>query len=493
MSVTRRRGATVALITAVVLIATTCSDSTPITSRAATGPTTIPPGGSEVIPKVGTSPLLDATQRLVTVRAGGGRLYVSTSSDGLAVEIRRIDPASGATLATGSTVDVHGWVPTEWGVLVSHTDLHHFSLLDADTLGLRHRITLPGDARSPLYRDVINSDATWLGAHRRDEDQLAGRYTSMSAIRLDLANGTVTDQRDTPPCGPHSVTQVHRSLLMLLVCTYEITRIELDSGEVESTAGFPSAGSPATLGDDVWFRWKALGYIARIKDAGAPGALERIETLDLNTDGPVLIGLSGFEQVGDSVLIAGNPSGLSGRLLFRVDRHRFQVTGRAWIPGEHAIVGDQGFAIDDGALVRFDPATIEGAATRRTVRPRRGAPPEVAPHTPDEEAVVETFSSVWDVSRANEQIAHSLGNDLQLLDLRSKLVALVNQTYPGVTTRVTAIAVSGETASISYVFLRDDKLVFPPFTATLTKFGDRWQVDRDAVCQIATKAAVSTC
>jgi len=108
-------------------------------------------------------------------------------------------------------------------------------------------------------------------------------------------------------------------------------------------------------------------------------------------------------------------------------------------------------------------------------------------------AVVEAFTSVWDVSQTNEQIAPSLGNDLGLLDLRSKLVALVNQLYPGVTTRVTAISVSGGVAAISYVFLREDELIFTPFTATLTKVGDRWQVDRDSVCQLATKAAVSTC
>lgn len=470
-----------------------CNGSPHVSTGAATASTTTLSGSSDAIPTAATTPLPDSPPGLVTVRAGGGRLYAAATANGPRVEIMRLDPDSGATLASGVVVDVYGWVPTPDGVLVSHTDLNHFSVLDVDTLALRHEIPLPDGARAALYRELVHSEATWVGANRRDEDQVAGRYTPMAAFRLDLAAGKVVDRRDTPPCGPHSATEISAKLLMVLVCSYQITRIDLTTGAVESTAGFPSAGSAAAFGDDAWFRWKSFGYLARITDAGGRGAFERIETLDLNTDGPVLIDLSGFDRLGDSIFIAGNPSGLEKRLLFRIDRRDFEVIGRAWLPGPHAIIGDLGYALDAGALVSFDPDSVRGAAPRRVVRPRRGPPAEVTARTPEEKVAVEAFGAVWDVGRTNQDVAAFLGNDLQLLDIRSKLVALVNDLYPGVTTRVTAIDVSDDKASISYVFIRDGELIFPPFTATLTRIDDGWQVDRDAVCQLATKAAVSTC
>jgi len=427
------------------------------------------------------------------LRESAGRLYVADEADGPAVQIRRIDPNDGTVVASETATDVDSWAATPAGVVVLNSDRQHLDVFDPLTLRPTRRVLLPSDSRAALYPDVASSDPVWIGAYRRDTDQLAGRYTAMAAYQIDVTNGTVSDQRETPPCGPYAVTQVRRSLVATLSCSYQVVTIDLDDSTVAIGPGFPSPAVPSTFGDDVWVRWKSFGYLARIRDAGRPHALDGIETLDLNTEGPVLATLGRVSAHDRDMWIVGHPADRSEPVLYRIDPDKFVITARRRVPYDVVFVGDRAYSLRDGNLVTFDPEDVTGSAPRTTTRPSLGAPAADVADSPDEQAAVDAFTSVWDVGRTNEEIAPLLGGDLPLLAVRSKLVSLVNQLYPGVEARVTAVDARDGRASISYVFIREGQLMFTPFTATLTHVGDAWQVDRDSVCQLAAKAAVATC
>ncbi len=489
--VRRRRRA--ALLVAAVMCITACSDR-PGDRQAERHPaTTTTAAASAAILAVPTTPLASRTISAFTVRTAAGRLFVGDASEGDTVNVARLDPETGATLASGALPDVEQWLPTRHGVLVLHRDRHSYNVYDLDTLVLRHRFSAPGDAIAALYLEADSGEATWVGARRRDDDQLAGRFTAMSAIRLDLETGSAVESHDTPPCGPYAVVQVHRVLAMELACAYQLAILDLRTGTVTTGAAFPASGAPAAVGDDVWFRWDTFGYLGRAPRVASPGALDRFETLDLNTSSPVISDLGAMLPVAGDVWIVGYPADGSDPVLFRVDRRRFVVTARARVPGPVAFLNGRGYTVRGGAVETFDPKAVSGNPPARTVRPTLGPPPAARPESPEEAAVVDAFSTVWNVSVPNDVVAPLLGNDPTLLETRRRLVELVTKLYPGVRVRITAIDVTDGRASISYVFLRDDTLIFAPFTASLDFVDGRWQVSREAVCQLALKAAVPGC
>jgi len=423
------------------------------------------------------------------MKAVEGRLYAQERVSADVIRVVRFDPGSGMVEASTELTDIEGWNVSPAAVMALEVDRRHLHLLDPDTLELRHTVDFGELGRSGMGGDFPRSDDIWFGLRRRDVDQLQGVLTDMAAVRVDPDTGQVVDRREAPPCGASVVVELDGHLVMGVVCVEQVATLDLATDEVRTYEAFPVGVTVLAWEDTAWLRWKDLGYVGRVR----PGD-EELETLDLNADGPVLAEVSPLVGGPRGVWLTGLPTDADlDRVLYLVDTDTFTVTARARTPSTVAFLGEVGYVVADGRLATFDPGSVVGGAPREVVRPPTGAPPEVEPVDEVERAVVEAFSTVFDGTVPDEEAWRHLVDDEEMRQVRSQLLELAQQLYPGVAARVTALATDGATASVAYVFIYDDKVAFVPLTGSLTFDGTNWRVTRDTVCRLAAQAAVSEC
>lgn len=442
------------------------------------------------IPELATEPLDSEFTDWDALRANSTSLY---GKRGAAPDfmVDRIDPDTGASLAS-HTGPIDAWTVVDDAVVLHDETARTITVLEPDTLAVRHVIALPPDFRAAFHADTPRNGEFWLAAHSYGEDIAKGIVTQISAARLDLVNGTVAEIRPLPPCGGNSVTE-HSTpgvLVATISCAYQIVTIDMATGATTEVESFPAAAYLMRPDDTVWMRWKPFGYVARL----VPGQTE-LETLDLNIDGPTITDLGGLVGERDSVWVSAHIGiEVGSRLLNRIDLDTFEVTGRAISNmGSPAFLDDAGYGIADARLVRFDPDSVTGGRPTRTVRPKPGAPPAVVPTTDDQRAAIEAFTKVFDPQVPNEGAAPHLGNAPDLLDIRTRIADFTNNLFPNIELVVSAISVKNNSASVSFSYLKDGKVAFIPFYGSLTRISGVWVVDRNAICQLASQVAVATC
>lgn len=425
----------------------------------------------------------------VGMKAAGGHLFAHERLEADGLRLVRFDPTTGSVLAERELTNVEGWTVAPSAVVGVSKDRRYVTLLDPATLEVRHEVDLGEDARAGNNGDTPRTDEFWLGLRRRDSDQLQGIYTDMAAIRLDLDTGEVAERHDAPPCGASSVTQLDDHLVMGVVCAEQVATLELATGATTSYEAFPAGVTVLSFDDAAWLRWKDFGYLGRLR----PGD-EAIETLDLNADGPLLSEIS--PQMGGprGIWVTGTPVEADvPPVLYVIDTDTFTVVARAWTPAPVAFIDGVGYVIADGRLATFDPASVVGGAADEVVRPDTGPPAAYEPRTDEERAIVDAFTTVFDPDVPTDTVAQNLVDDPETLELRNQLIDLAQQLYPGVSTRVTALAVGDGAASLAYVFLLDGQLAFVPLTGSLDFDGTHWRVTRDTVCRLAAQAGISEC
>ena len=453
--------------------------------------------------------LLDSAETWDTVTLAGGHLYGIRSS-GAEYQIARLDPETGEVLATASGVET--FTMTDHGPLVNDRAGRQVVLHDPETLERRHTIALEADMAASLQADSPRHDPYWLALRRFDSDSSVGFYTQMAAVRLDLERGVIAEKVELDPCGSTSVIEQPGSRLVAAIsCAYQVMRIPhgIEPAEGSDTAepaepaepptsetsetfhAFPTGAQMVGVGGDVWIRWKAFGYLGRLRDRG-----DAIETLDLNVDGPVLWSLGTFHvDDGAEVWIVGLPADdTAPAVVHRLDPETFTVVGRATVTSKSVtIVDGRGYVTVDGRLARFDPSSVSGGAPVHVVRPTVGRPSAVVVDDDEERAILEAFSEVFDPAVAPEMASPHLEADPSNLEIRQRIIGLVTQLYPDIELVVTAISAEDGRAQLSYSYLKEGEPAFVPLFASMTYREDRWVVDRASVCEIASQTGTAGC
>ena len=306
------------------------------------------------------------------ISARNGRLYLGRSIDEATTEIVRADPDTGEIVARRTLPKLQVWSVRDAGVLTQAPDRRSFEVLDLDTLEPLRQFTLPEDARA--YVGSVSTEPMWVGLRRFDEDQLQGIFTRMGAAQIDIDAGEVSRSVDLPPCGARNAVEPRPGTLVASnECTNQIMVLDLDTGELTTRPGFPTAAFLSGFGEQVWMRWNSYAVVARWIDG-------ELITLDINGDGPHVTNLVGFIWADDHVLLNSDTEDASlPRLLHRIDPETVTVVGRAWIPPTSTFDGDVGYA-DRGRHAGADgsnggdrgPAGNGGTSRARTSRCGRG-------------------------------------------------------------------------------------------------------------------------
>ena len=491
----RRGAAAVALVMAILLAGCSGSDE-----PALGAPSTPPPESTETAGEPAGPhgiPVLD-TQEVAFlgdewagmnarngISARNGRLYLGRSIDEATTEIVRVDPDTGEIVARRTLPKLQVWSVRDAGVLTQAPDRRSFEVLDLDTLEPLRQFTLPEDARA--YVGSASTEPMWVGLRRFDEDQLQGIFTRMGAAQIDIDAGEVTRSVDLPPCGARNAVEPRPGTLVASnECTNQIMVVDLDTGELTTRPGFPTAAFLSGFGEQVWMRWNSYAVVARWVDG-------ELITLDINGDGPHVTNLVGFIWADDHVLLNSDTEDASlPRLLHRIDPETVTVVGRAWIPPTSTFDGDVGYAVVDGMLVRMDPTEVTEAQPATVERPEPGLPDAVEAETPEEVAAIEAFRKVFDPSVPQEEVAPLLEDAEELASVRTDLASVAGM-FPGLEMRITAIAVDGEAASLAYLFVADGDAPFAPLTGSLERVDGNWVVSRETVCRLAREAAIADC
>jgi len=451
---------------------------------------TAPPSSTvlvaQPIPQLALRPLAPVPGEWTGIRSDGTRVYAFRELGTGIATLGRFDPATGALLASRDLPKWSSYTVTAHGVVVLRVDERRLLVLDLEDLSDLRSIALP-DGRPDLNADLPHGDPFWIGSRQTREGAIAGRPARMALVRIDLASGVIAEIRDVTECGAKSAAQLDdRRVAFVIECTYQPAVLDLETGHETTFDGFPDAAHTFAVAGTAWFRWKALGYLARLHDGG-------VESLDLNADGPVIANLNASVTAEKSVWIVGEAATGTSNVLYRVDPEDFRVTGRASLPTDGvAFVNGRGLTATTGGLQSFDPSTVMSAVPRQVVRPTLGVPPAVETDDPDELAAIEVFSTTFDPSVPTVSVVAKL-EDPTLAPLRDELARFANSVYPGVVPRVTAVSVDGESASLTYVLPRDGKLAFVPVSATLRRVASGWVVTRDSLCELAQLAGVSDC
>jgi len=460
------------------------------TTTVAGDPVPVDVAAPPIIPDLELTPLATHDPAWGAMKGAADRLYVEREGSEDQYRIARLDPETGAIAAERDLGGIAKWTPTDHGLVVVEVSQHVVRVLDPDTLEDRHRIELPEDMRVFVAHDTPQGDPFWLGVRQYDVDQIAGIYTRMGAVQVDLERGEVGRFVELPTCGASAVVQPDDGHLVAgLSCVHQFAVADLVTGEVTTSGSFGVLPHLMTLDGVVWARFKTLGYLARMT-SGSDGA----EILDLNADGPTFEDVTPLIGRGDGVWTVGvtaDPE--TDRVLHRIDPETFTVTGRAHFNGSLAFAGDLGYTLLQGELSTFEPASVTEAPPREVVRPEPGAPAAATPDSDEEQEVIDVAMSLMDPAVDNDEVLPHLGGDEDLTAIRSALVELADAAYPGVRPRVTAVSVDGDRASVGYVFLVDDVVAFVPFTAVFERRDGTWVITRDSVCVIAQEAAVPGC
>lgn len=438
------------------------------------------------IPEVAPERLAPVAGAWEGARGDGPVLVAYRETDRGTRVLGRFDPDDGSLVAARELPSWGSFTVVPEGVLLLRTTERRLDVLDPEDLSDRWSIPLP-DGRPDLNTDTPREGPLWLGLRRTGEDQLAGRPTAMAIARIDLERGVVAEVRDVTACGAKSAAQLDpRRVAFNVECAYQPAILDLVTGEETAFDGFPDGAHVHGVDGTAWFRWKTLGYIARLGDDG-------LETLDLNAGGPVLANLHAFLESDRDIFITGEPADGSDPVMFRIDPDEFRVTARARVPSHNTVFIDGwGYQAGEGGLIRFRASDVDGPAPTGVVRPDPGVPPAAVAETGDEQAVIDAATLVFDPATPAVAAAAHL-EDPEVGVLRDRVVAVGQSAYPGVTPRVTAVAVDDATAAINYVLLRDGRTAFVPLSATLRWVDGRWVVTRDSICDLMQIAAIPGC
>jgi hypothetical protein len=425
----------------------------------------------------------------------GTRLYVRQLRNGQAIAILRLDPRTGtpeARYEVAPTVPPNGSLAhafTDEGVVVLDGDRSTAKILDRDTLRVRTSVPMPPNSRTDLPSDGVIAGPLWVGHKLIDSDVATGNLTTMGVTRV-VPSADAPETRPVPACGSKGGAQANDRLLVVNVeCSGQIAIIDLRTGRTTTIPSLQSRVDVTRLGDQIWARWKDLGYVARVDPQR-----RRFTAIDLNAEGPLLAQTYELHLTGGAVWATGHPADPElPPIAFKIDPRRVRVVARVWgsIP---AIIGKSGYAVGaDGRVGRFDPGDVRGGAPRRVVRPTTGARPRFRPETAEERRVVRAFTTAFDYRRSNEEAAASLGADPELLELRGRLVGVAAQLFPDLEVVVTEIAIRDGLASLSYDFRLDGAAAIAPFSAELRRQRGQWVVTKESVCSLARTAGISTC
>ncbi len=439
------------------------------------------------IPAVPVERLADVPGPWRSVRAEDGRIYAFQRTPAGTYILGRFDPTTGALLTSRELPRWSSYTLAPEGVVLLYVEGHRVDVLGLDDLATLRSIDIP-EGQPDLNADTPRRGPFWIGYRRTGEAQLAGRATPMALLRLDLAAGTVAERREATPCGAKSAAQIDdQRLAYVIECAYQPAVLDLTTGEEQALDGFPDGAHAYAIDGTAWFRWKTLGFVARIRD-------DRLETLDLNADGPLLANLNAFAVVGDSVLLTGEPADPGAEpVLYRLDRRTFRVAARTRVPDKVVgFTGGAGYVATEGGLLRFDLDDVSGGAPSTVTRPDPGVPAGATASSADEAAVIDTMAAVFDPDVPAAQ-AGPLLEDPALIPLREQITAFARVAYPDVDVRVTAVTVDGDGAAVVYLLTREGRSAFVPLSATLVRRDGRWLVTRDAVCQVFEAAAFPGC
>jgi len=442
-----------------------------------------------VIAPLDTDPFGEEVQDWRGLKSDGQHLYAHHDLDDERWRLVRFDPEDGRVVAEVAIDKPHGWAVHPEAHVVVEADRQTVTLRDPLTLEVRHRIDLGDDTRADLTSDMPSGERYWLPLRRYNEDFLNGIVSAIGVARLDLANGEVLERRDTEPCGTRSAVELGGVLVMGMECTFQVAALDLASGGSELFDALPSGAQLMIADTSAVMRWSRFAVIGRWR----PGDTE-LTTLDLAADLPPVLTVVPLVDGPRGVWAVTEPVDTTQPwVLHLVDRESFEVVARAEVESTVAFIDADGFTITDGVLARWDPAALRGGAPAAVNRAPTGAPNPVEPTSPDERAAIEAFRTVWTPSVPNETAAVSMIDAEQMLPIRSQLIDLLDGRADSVDVVPTAIAVDGDLASLTYVFLLDGRVAFVPLSATLERVEGTWMVTPESVCRLASQAPTPRC
>jgi hypothetical protein len=497
-----------ALVVFTTLIASCAADggseSSQPTSNRREQPISAQPTESETrgeIPTLAAMTLPESPRDLINILTDGRRMYGVRATNGEPTSVARLDTTSGRVLAELPIPPIPAGVPFDGPIAFIATgdevlalvgDRAALTILDPDTLQLRHEVTLPANTRSELIRVAGPDSEVWVGHRRHDSDAQAGINTLTGVSHVDVDAGRVIETRPIPPCGAKGAVQVRDDYLVFSdYCSNQLNLVGLESGATKIVPTFQHDADLHPLGDDLWLRWTELGYVALLHPESG-----EMQTLDLNADGPLLRSVFIADRTdGDTVWAIGflADDDFAG-IAYRIDPATVAVTARAYIPSRLTVINGVGYTITrEGQAASLDLEDIGSGAPREIVRP---SPVEAKPYEPrnrDERDVLATFSRVFDHGVTNAEAAPHLEDAAALDPVRTGLLDLARQLGPSLKLVVTHITVSGNNASISYSYLLNGKIAFVPLAGSLERVGGEWIVSRASMCRLAQQASVTGC